>query len=89
MVGSLREVPADKKSDKPPLIVLTEVTVIPPNVFIGWAVARMEAHQPIVTVAVLEGDTLMTTYDGKASFEITILPDMRTIVQRLVDKPAT
>jgi len=86
MTGSLREIQTNKKTDQPPLIVLTEATSIPADIFIAWAVSRAATHQPILTNGALEGGTLTATYAEKANFEIPISPQMRAESAPLVDK---
>ena len=84
MVGELREVRRDKTSDQVALIALTNVTLIPADVFINWAAARTASYQPILSEVVLQGSTLNATYAGKAPFEIAVspgaLPKAKTLV---------
>lgn len=73
MLGTLREVQAESKESQIPLIVLTEVTMLPVEVFINWALARAALHQPVVSKVVIDKGILAGLYVDKAGFEM-ILP---------------
>jgi HrpA-like RNA helicase len=84
MVGNLREV-QDNTNEFFPKNVLTNVTIIPPNVFIAWAVERAADYQPIVTNGALEDGWLSGIYADKARFEIPISLPMRAEASHLVE----
>jgi HrpA-like RNA helicase len=86
LVGALREVQSNKIPGEPPLIVLTEATAIPHDIFLDWVLARTAAYQPIVTEAALANGTLTALYAGKARFELPLTPYMRGKAGHLVDK---
>ena len=72
LVGSLREVQSLQTPDAPPLLVLTEVTAIPPGVFLAWAQARAETYHPILEDIELTPTLLTARYAGKAALEIPL-----------------
>ena len=74
MVGELREVRRDKTSDQVALIALTNVTLIPADVFINWSAAHMARHQAIISDGAVHDGKLNATYAGCARFEIPVLP---------------
>ncbi len=56
-----------------PLLVLSEVSMIPPSVFIAWAGDRAERYAPVITAAHLAPDgKLHANYAGLARFELTL-----------------
>ena len=85
MVGGLREVGTDK-SWLPPLLVLTGVTAVPPEVFIAWAATRAENYQPIVSEGLLIADRLNAKYAGNAKFEISVPPKAHALASALADE---
>lgn len=85
MTGVLREIQA-KRNNEPVLLVLTEVTCIPADIFIGWAASRAAIHQPILSGCAMEADAFAARYDGKAAFEISLPPQSRREAFRLIDK---
>ncbi|MDR3448524.1 MAG: DEAD/DEAH box helicase [Alphaproteobacteria bacterium] len=86
LAGALREIPS-KQAGEPPLLVLTDVTSIPPEVFIAWASARAADHQPIAEDGVIENGRFNAVYAGKARFEIPVPPQMRAIASHLASQP--
>jgi hypothetical protein len=84
MVGNLREV-KDNTGKFSFKNVLTNVTIIPPDVFIAWAAARAAVFQPIFTDGALKEGRLSGVYAGKASFEIPVPSKMRAEASHLVE----
>jgi len=83
LVGSLREVQSGQISSAPPLIVLTEVTAIPTDIFIAWAAAQAADHHAVLTDIILSNGKLNARYFAKAGFEIAIPPSLRAAAQFL------
>ena len=77
LVGSLREIQSEKKTGQPPLVVLTSVTVIPLEIFVGWAVARATAHQPVLSEIETDSGIFTARYAGKANFELPFTSSLR------------
>jgi len=80
--GEIKQVKKSRKQggdqETEPLLVVSNLTIIPPEVFIAWARGRAERHQPIVSEAnVSASATLEGTYAGKARFELALSPEAR------------
>jgi hypothetical protein len=85
MVGNLREIQLSKADAPAAFLTLTDVTVIPPDVFISWAADRAVLHQHILIDGVLSPEyTLEATYAGKARFEIEIAQRLREKAKSLI-----
>jgi hypothetical protein len=85
LVGNLREVQTNKQDGLPPLVVLTDVTSIPVDVFVAWAAGRADAHNAVLNHALLSGNVLTAKYADKAPFEVVVLPASRNLALRLAD----
>ena len=85
VVGELREIQVKRDDMLQTLLVLTDITSIPPDVFVAWAIYRAENHAPILSEVKLSGDgQLDATYAGKARFEIEVPHALRKAAAALV-----
>ncbi len=83
LTGNLREVQKDKPQGEPPLLVLTNVTLIPDAIFITYAAERKSAYQPILTSVELDGATLSASYFAQARFDMAIEPKTKNSAKSL------
>ncbi len=69
-----------------PMLVLSEVSMIPPSVFVAWAKDRAERYAPVIENAHLSPDgKLHANYAGCARFELPIPNDAKRDAGFLVE----
>lgn len=86
LVGELREVQTERDYGQSALIVLTDVTSIPADIFIVWACGHKANHHSIISNGTLSDCRLHATYGEKAEFEIPVSPQMCNQAKLLIDE---
>ena len=79
-----KKTPMDARNE--PMLVLSDVSIIPAAVFVAWAKDRAERYAPVVTAAHLSPDgKLHANYVGHARFELPLAGDALREAGFLVD----